>query len=860
MKKFKKILTLVTALALVMSMLGTVSFADSTTVVARAEAVTFNGHTYQVLYGGDMTWEAMEAYCESLGGYLACITTAEEDAFLYSYVSSANCEDSTLFGFSDAANEGTWVWVSGEETDYTNWGSSEPSDYWGNENYAHYYKNYPNGEWNDTGIDSQSNNFLIEWNYVDDGETNIIPEITVSPVLSVKVTLSSYSGYCYFYMNYTTYNYYSGSAVIMETINEGETVTFGVIPDTACTTYSLSVTDASGNDVGLTYTGYGTVTVSTGWHFDENGFFVSDDVQKIMYLYTFTVPESSIAITIANGTTEVHTWNEGEVVTEATCGENGEKLYTCSVCGDTYTEVIPATGQHTTEIQNAKDATCTEDGYTGDEVCTVCGETITTGETIPATGHTTEIQNAKDATCVEEGYTGDEVCTVCGETINAGETIPATGQHNYVNGICTVCGADESLSMHNYGEPAFTWSSDYSECTVTFVCDDCGDTQTVNATITSETTGTCDEDHEIIYTATVTFNGVKYTDEQLETFLASKHSFTVTEYQLSSDYKKVSYLAIVCDNCGLEKTYTGFAMQGRSNYVAPTCTTDGSGEYACWIDVNNTTYVIEIDATIEALGHSYLIEITRDATCTETGVITYTCSVCGDSYTEDIPATGHTIEVQNAKDATCTEDGYTGDEVCTVCSETVTTGQVIPATGHSYEAVVTAPTCTEKGYTTYTCSVCGDSYVADETEALGHSYEAVVTAPTCTEKGYTTYTCSVCGDTYVADETEALGHSYEAVVTAPTCTEKGYTTYTCSVCGDTYVADETEALGHSYEAVVTAPTCTEKGYTTYTCSVCGDTYVADETEALGHSYEAVVTAPTCTEKGYTTYTCSVCGD
>ena len=79
-----------------------------------------------------------------------------------------------------------------------------------------------------------------------------------------------------------------------------------------------------------------------------------------------------------------------------------------------------------------------------------------------------------------------------------------------------------------------------------------------------------------------------------------------------------------------------------------------------------------------------------------------------------------------------------------------------------------------------------------------HSYEAVVTAPTCTEAGYTTYTCSVCGDTYVADETDALGHNYEAVVTAPTCTEGGYTTYTCAVCGDSYTADETEATGHNF--------------------------------------------------------------
>ena len=106
--------------------------------------------------------------------------------------------------------------------------------------------------------------------------------------------------------------------------------------------------------------------------------------------------------------------------------------------------------------------------------------------------------------------------------------------------------------------------------------------------------------------------------------------------------------------------------------------------------------------------------------------------------------------------------------------------------------------------------------------ALGHDYKAVVTAPTCTEKGYTTYTCATCGDTYTADEVAALGHDYEAVVTAPTCTEDGYTTYTCRNCGDRRTGHVVSALGHSYE-------CTENGNDRiYTCTRCGDTY----TEAI----------------------------
>ena len=112
---------------------------------------------------------------------------------------------------------------------------------------------------------------------------------------------------------------------------------------------------------------------------------------------------------------------------EASCTEDGYTGDTyCKLCGRLLEEgeTIPALG-HKTELKNAKEATCTEDGYTGDEICTVCGETVKMGEAIPALGHKTELKNAKEATCTEDGYTGDEICTVCGETVKQGEVIPA---------------------------------------------------------------------------------------------------------------------------------------------------------------------------------------------------------------------------------------------------------------------------------------------------------------------------------------------------------------------------------------------------------------------------------------------------
>ena len=145
---------------------------------------------------------------------------------------------------------------------------------------------------------------------------------------------------------------------------------------------------------------------------------------------------------------------------------------------------------------------------------------------------------------------------------------------------------------------------------------------------------------------------------------------------------------------------------------------------------------------------------------------------------------------------------------------------------HSYKDVVTAPTCTEKGYTTHTCA-CGDSYVDTYVDALGHAWDngKVTKEPTETETGVKTFTCTRCGET----KTETIPklthkHSYKAVVTAPTCTEKGYTTHTCA-CGDSYVDTYTDALGHAWDngKVTKEPTETETGVKTFACTRCGET-------------------------------------
>lgn len=375
-----------------------------------------------------------------------------------------------------------------------------------------------------------------------------------------------------------------------------------------------------------------------------------------------------------------------------------------------------------------------------------------------------------------------------------------------------------------------------------------------------------------------------------------------------------------------------FKPQG--NPVGATCDSYGYTLYKCSICKEER----ELDI-VPALGHDYDDGVVTPPTCEEGGYTSYTCSRCKDvqkdSFTDEtghsmkdvvVPATcktkgekksvcescGKSILIEeyeinpdnhvttktvNEKGATCSEKGYTGDTKCTDCDKIIATGTKTDTIAHTYNSVVTDPTCTAKGYTTHTCTVCSYSYKDSETSMVAHKYESVVTAPTCAAKGYTTHTCSVCSYSYKDSETptadhnyvrtvakaptcQAKGvaeyncencdakytedipvteHDYNAVVTAPTCMAGGYTTYTCKHCDASYKGAETGAVDHNYvETSKTDATCKDYGSTTYTCSFCGETKKVDGDKLGTHDYEAVVTAPTCTAAGFTTYTCKFC--
>ena len=292
-----------------------------------------------------------------------------------------------------------------------------------------------------------------------------------------------------------------------------------------------------------------------------------------------------------------------------------------------------------------------------------------------------------------------------------------------------------------------------------------------------------------------------------------------------------------CGDSYTDDVVPAFGHEYESTPVAPTCTNDGYTISVCGECGNRS-----VDNYVPATGHSYGDwVIDKEATCTENGVEIRGCACCAMERRE-IEATGHLDDNKNYTCDVCGED---------MCVDHVE--EVIPAV---------APTCTEPGKTEgKKCAVCGDTLVAQKTvDALGHDYESVVTAPTCTERGYTTYTCH-CGNNYIDNYVKADGHEMGEwqSVTRSSCTDNGKEMRYCNNC-DHSESRIVESVGHNHEAVsIVAATCTTDGYTTYACA-CGDSYTSDVVAATGHNYVSEVVAPTYESEGYTIHTCSNCGD
>ena len=433
-----------------------------------------------------------------------------------------------------------------------------------------------------------------------------------------------------------------------------------------------------------------------------------------------------------------------------------------------------------TEIRNAKDATCTVSGYTGDTYCKDCNEKISDGKIIPATGHKEETVPGKAATCTETGLTDGIKCSVCGEVIKEQEVIPATG-HQWDKGKVTTAPTCENAGVKTY------------TCTV------CKATKTEAIDATG---------HTPVEVA-----------EQPATCTEAGH--------------KAGKKCSVCGETlsGMEEIPAKGHTEVIDPAVEPTCTEPGKTEGKhCSV----CHEILVAQQEISAKGHTEVTDPAVEPTCTTPGKTEGKhCSVCHEILVaqEVIPAKGHTEVIDEAVAATCTEPGKTEGKHCSVCNEVLVAQEEIPAKGHTEvidEAV--AATCTTPGKTEGKhCSVCNEVIVAQEViPAKGHT-EVIDPAvePTCTEPGKTEGKhCSVCHEVLVAqEEIPAKGHTEvidEAV--AATCTEPGKTEGKhCSVCHEILVAqEEVPAKGHTEELRnKVEPTLTTPGYTgDKYCSVC----------------------------------------
>lgn len=294
--------------------------------------------------------------------------------------------------------------------------------------------------------------------------------------------------------------------------------------------------------------------------------------------------------------------------------------------------------------------------------------------------------------------------------------------------------------------------------------------------------------------------------------------------------------------------------------VAATCESDGYANYVCRYTSNlndkgcTQFQVHRSETAIPALGHDYAVTYQRDVTHTVDGIVTYTCSRCGSSYSETTPAEGHSYVPVAHADPDCTNAGYDTYR-CSVCGDEYS--DAIPANGHTFDILShTDPECERDGSESRRCTVCG----FEETVTLpatGHTLQITVErAATCTEAGFTDSVCSVCGK---AEHTELspTEHSFSVTAETPaTCEGAGERRQVCTVCG----FEETVLLspiGHDTEILSETPaTCESAGVRYEKCRICGKE-IDEDIPATGHDWQEsrTIKAPGLIFDGKAEYVC-----
>lgn len=419
---------------------------------------------------------------------------------------------------------------------------------------------------------------------------------------------------------------------------------------------------------------------------------------------------------------------------QPTCLTLGYSRYLCPDCGTIEKRDYTNALGHAYQSVLVREATCETDGKVL-EICSRCGDMKTSST--PKGEHRYKTYTVK-ATCVNPGYTVKE-CEVCGDRQITDVT--NTLAHNYVPHVTPATCTTGGQTLYR--------------------CDGCG------SSFVGDHKDALDHqwnDGAVIAEPSCTGEGVKqYTcarcgEKRLETIPATGHTPGEGATCLNPG---------TCTVCGavLDKA-TGHNF--KADVTAPTCLKLGYTTFTC----ENCGYSYKSDYT-DALGHDYEAHVT-EPTCTEGGFTTFICSRCGDSYVDDYTdALGHAWdEGRIVADSVCDSDGVM-EYRCERCGYHRL--EAVSEKGHTpgEEATCTAPQL---------CTVCG----AVLAEPTGHSYKSEVTAPTCTELGYTTYTCEKCSDTFKADYVNAAGHTLSdwIVDKEPTTSAEGSKHKECVICGE----------------------------------------------------------------------------
>ena len=613
-----------------------------------------------------------------------------------------------------------------------------------------------------------------------------------------------------------------------------------------------------------------------------------------------------------------HVWDDGEVKAEATCGKDGEKLYTCTICGETKTEKIPATGKHDM-VEDMIDATCTEPAKVG-EKCTVCGavgeaEVVEGSE---ALGHDLVLDEENEkyvaATCEEGGHDTFK-CSRCDYTVE--EDTKAMGHEWEDTGVvdadcenaagvqqtCANCQATKVVPFEgDLAVPALGHKEVKDDIAPTckdagitgrIICSVCGKVLNEGEEVPADENAHVKAPGKVLKEATCSVAGTRkvvcdvcgkalgyesyyedhnWSDEKVNNdgTCVYKYCLNCGEIEIISEFGEVK---------GCTDKHTIVEVSEVPATTESEGTTAGKKCAVCGEILEGCEVIPKITCTKHEAAEA-VRENEVAATCTENGSydeVVY-CVNCGaemNRETKTVEALGHQPETVEGKAATCTETGLTEGEKCSVCGEVLTAQKEIEMLPHTEEVIPgKAATTTEPGLTEgKKCSVCGTILVEQEVipmiEEHEHAAETIEgKAATCTEEGLSDgEKCSICGEILKQQETiPALGHKAETIEgKAATCTEDGLTNgEKCSVCGEVLTAQETiTALGHQKETVEgKAPTCTENGLTSgEKCSICGEVLTAQETiPAAGHKYTVSYSFNEDFTKRVITYTCTECGD